>query len=155
MAYIKLVVFVYLNILAFNNILKIIFLVLQFINPVIVLLDQRFECVCSQWGFYIRFFGVVRSWLWLWNGVLVVLERVGGGGGGGGVCVWIDWIFNGHGCGKREIEIETHLDTCCTQWFRHNKTMVPLRRQCDPMWEVGYPVCVWCVFLVSSCWCVM
>lgn len=71
------------------------------------------------------------------------------------VCVWIDWIFNGHGCGKREIEIETHLDTCCTQWFRHNKTMVPLRRQCDPMWEVGYPVCVWCVFLVSSCWCVM
>jgi len=61
-AYIKLVVFVYLNILAFNNILKIIFLVLQFINPVIVLLDQRFECVCSQWGFYIRFFGVVRSW---------------------------------------------------------------------------------------------
>jgi len=33
------------------------------------------------------------------------------------VCVWIDCGYNGHGSGKREIEIETHLDTCCTQWF--------------------------------------
>jgi len=81
-AYKKLVVFVYLNILAFNNILKIIFLVLQFINPVIVLLDQRFECVCSQWGV---FFGV-------WSGSeLVVVWGVGSVGVG---CVCVDrlWI---------------------------------------------------------------
>lgn len=107
----------YLNILAFNNILKIIFLVLQFTNPVIVLLDQSFECVCSRmvWildGWLVVV--VVLGLLELGSCIGVLVLRCGEWIVDSGECVFVCRCVGGfmdfnHGQ-KKEIEIETHLD---------------------------------------------